>query len=205
MPNSFPGEGPGVVSSQCPMCGAAVYVVRPEKGGTFWADEIGEPWTKHGCFDDSVGERVVQLRPTITFGDLITGRASRKPSARGSLAPRVAGLPGRGDVISDQQILKRDLSDLDLSQAAFLNCDFRGSDLSRADLRRAVLLGCDFRDTRLVGANLTYADLRRSDFRNANLRDAQIIRANVRGALGLDERVTKSPSGRRRRRRRPKP
>lgn len=36
----------------CPECGADVYFIR-HNGGSVWVDELGWPWPKHGCFDDS--------------------------------------------------------------------------------------------------------------------------------------------------------
>lgn len=206
MPNGLSEHGPGVVWTHCPKCGGGVYLVRPQRGGQFWVDEVGEPWVKHPCFDDDDEGRHVPIRPTITFEDLITGRASRKPQTPGGLPPSVTGLPGRGDVISDRDIIKRDLSHLDMSQAVFLNCDFRGSDLSGANLQRAVLINCDFTDARLVGANLRYTDLRRSNFQGANLRDALIVLVRAEGAHGLEKWTKHSasiaPPERRKRRRR---
>jgi rRNA maturation protein Nop10 len=35
----------------CPICGEDVFFIR-HNGGSFWADRLGKPWPKHGCFDD---------------------------------------------------------------------------------------------------------------------------------------------------------
>lgn len=35
----------------CPVCGEDVFFIR-HNGGSFWADHLGKPWPKHGCFDD---------------------------------------------------------------------------------------------------------------------------------------------------------
>src|SRR5260370_21310069 len=35
---------------QCPKCKRMAYYVE-HNGGFFWADELGEPWPKHPCFD----------------------------------------------------------------------------------------------------------------------------------------------------------
>ncbi len=38
--------------STCPECGAEVFFIR-HNGGSVWVDELGWPWPKHGCFDNS--------------------------------------------------------------------------------------------------------------------------------------------------------
>jgi hypothetical protein len=38
---------------RCRLCGKEVFLVRPYKGGIFFADELGTPWSKHPCFDDT--------------------------------------------------------------------------------------------------------------------------------------------------------
>jgi len=38
--------------TSCPRCGAPVYFVR-HNGGSVWLDELGYPWPKHPCFDDT--------------------------------------------------------------------------------------------------------------------------------------------------------
>jgi hypothetical protein len=49
---SFPCGSDLSCPTTCPKCGAAVYFVR-HNGGSVWLDELGWPWPKHGCFDDS--------------------------------------------------------------------------------------------------------------------------------------------------------
>jgi hypothetical protein len=36
----------------CPECGAEVFFIR-HNGGSVWGDELGWPWPKHACFDES--------------------------------------------------------------------------------------------------------------------------------------------------------
>ena len=36
----------------CPKCGGSVYFVR-HNGGAVWFEELGQPWAKHPCFDQS--------------------------------------------------------------------------------------------------------------------------------------------------------
>lgn len=38
--------------TRCPKCGADVFFLRHNEGSV-WVDELGWPWPKHGCFDDS--------------------------------------------------------------------------------------------------------------------------------------------------------
>lgn len=40
------------VPTTCPECREPVYFVR-HNGGSVWFDQLGEPWWKHACFDDS--------------------------------------------------------------------------------------------------------------------------------------------------------
>ena len=48
---------------RCPKCSQMVYYVR-HNGGYFWADELGDPWPKHPCFDnrESISPDVLKLR-----------------------------------------------------------------------------------------------------------------------------------------------
>jgi hypothetical protein len=39
-------------ATTCPECGAEVFFIR-HNGGSVWVDELGWPWPKHGCFDES--------------------------------------------------------------------------------------------------------------------------------------------------------
>ena len=50
---SYPWESSDFCGpSRCPKCGADVFFIR-HNGGSVWVDELGWPWPKHGCFDDS--------------------------------------------------------------------------------------------------------------------------------------------------------
>lgn len=40
-------------NARCPVCGAAVYFYSNEQGGRVFFDEIGPPWPKHPCTDNS--------------------------------------------------------------------------------------------------------------------------------------------------------
>jgi hypothetical protein len=40
--------------TKCPECGEEVYFIR-HNGGVVWVDELGWPWPKHPCMDDSSG------------------------------------------------------------------------------------------------------------------------------------------------------
>jgi hypothetical protein len=37
--------------ASCPICGEGVFFVR-HNGGSVWFDSLGQPWPKHGCFDN---------------------------------------------------------------------------------------------------------------------------------------------------------
>ncbi len=43
-------DGPNAI---CPVCGASVYFVRPQNGGSIWLDVKGPPWPKHPCMDSA--------------------------------------------------------------------------------------------------------------------------------------------------------
>lgn len=43
--------------TKCPECGAEVYFIR-HNGGSVWVDELGWPWPKHACFDNTQTETV---------------------------------------------------------------------------------------------------------------------------------------------------
>lgn len=48
----------------CPRCGStSVWFVR-HNGGSVWFDSLGQPWPKHGCFDD--GRPVSRLREQVS-------------------------------------------------------------------------------------------------------------------------------------------
>lgn len=38
--------------SSCPECGTDVFFIR-HNGGSFWVDELGWPWPKHACMDNT--------------------------------------------------------------------------------------------------------------------------------------------------------
>lgn len=174
------------IATRCPQCGANVYLIRPERGGTFWVDEVGEPWIKHGCFDDE--ERPSPgIRPVIAFEDLVNGRITREVTTPGGMAPSVVGLPGPGSITRELDIRNRDLSGLSLEGAVFLSCDFRDADLSASCLDKTTLLDCDFRGANLDRCSLQYADVRRSDFTHATFHGARIIHIQAAGAIGLEQ------------------
>ena len=39
--------------TRCPICGVQVFFIR-HNGGSVWVDELGWPWPKHDCFNDTV-------------------------------------------------------------------------------------------------------------------------------------------------------
>lgn len=41
--------------TRCPRCHAEVYFVQ-HNGGSVWFDDLGQPWPKHGCYDDTDSE-----------------------------------------------------------------------------------------------------------------------------------------------------
>lgn len=49
----------------CPFCGDPVYFFRDLNGGSTFFDELGPPWPKHPCFDNS-GQAAPKIRTTGT-------------------------------------------------------------------------------------------------------------------------------------------
>ena len=45
------GRLPTEPNAACPLCGAAVYFYRNERGGCAYFDALGPPWPKHPCMD----------------------------------------------------------------------------------------------------------------------------------------------------------
>jgi hypothetical protein len=43
--------------TKCPKCGGSVYFVR-HNGGSVWFDDLGLPWPKHPCFNDTMANQV---------------------------------------------------------------------------------------------------------------------------------------------------
>ncbi|MEH1828276.1 MAG: pentapeptide repeat-containing protein [Nostoc sp.] len=88
--------------------------------------------------------------------------------------------------IVSQQVKRRHLSGVDLSDA-----DLSGVNLSGADLSGADFSGADLGDARLMSANLSNADLSDADLKRAflsyaNLRDADLNRAFLSDAYLID-------------------
>jgi len=52
-----------VPNASCPVCGASVYYYQNEHGSRVFFDELGWPWPKHPCTDNSNGFRFI---PTST-------------------------------------------------------------------------------------------------------------------------------------------
>jgi hypothetical protein len=72
--------------TKCPKCGLPVFFVR-HNGGSVWFDELGYPWTKHGCFDDEypsvLSNHSYSKRDNVSLGVIIrTEAAVRSRSAR---------------------------------------------------------------------------------------------------------------------------
>ena len=65
--------------------------------------------------------------------------------------------------LSDANLRGADLSEADLSGANLSGVNLRGADLNGADLREADLSGADLNGTNLRGADLSGADLRGAD------------------------------------------
>jgi len=40
-------------NAKCPVCGASVYFYKSENGGRVFFDDLGPPWPKHSCTDNS--------------------------------------------------------------------------------------------------------------------------------------------------------
>jgi len=47
-------------NAQCPVCGAAVFFIRPQNGGNLWLDSMGPPWPKHPCMDVLAGPQTTR-------------------------------------------------------------------------------------------------------------------------------------------------
>ena len=81
------------------------------------------------------------------------------------------------------------LSDADLSYAYLRDANLSGADLRDANLRGAYLRGADLSYAYLRDANLSDADLSYANLRDANLSGADLRDANLRGAFGNMEHV----------------
>jgi hypothetical protein len=46
--------------TKCPKCGEEVYFIR-HNGGVVWVDELGWPWPKHPCMDNSSGWQCLNI------------------------------------------------------------------------------------------------------------------------------------------------
>jgi hypothetical protein len=42
-----------IPNTKCPVCGAFVFFYKSENGGSVFFDELGPPWPKHPCTDNS--------------------------------------------------------------------------------------------------------------------------------------------------------
>ncbi len=42
-----------IPNARCPVCGASVFFYKSENGGSVFFDELGPPWPKHPCADNS--------------------------------------------------------------------------------------------------------------------------------------------------------
>lgn len=113
--------------------------------------------------------------------------------SRGEILDRIAC----GESLRGTNLVRADLSTLDLSRADFVEANLRMADLSRADLRDARLTGCflsgaALNEVNLVGANLVEAsligatllgsDLSRADLSGADLTGANLQCAELAGA-----------------------
>jgi hypothetical protein len=55
----------------CPICRCEVFFIR-HNGGSVWVDELGWPWPKHACFDDSWASQSLR-----TIAEAVRWRASK--------------------------------------------------------------------------------------------------------------------------------
>ena len=83
---------------------------------------------------------------------------------------------------SEDDGVRADLSEANLSGANLSDADLSGANLSDADLRGANLRGANLRGANLRGANLSDADLSGANLRGANLRGAKLSGADLSGA-----------------------
>jgi len=113
--------------------------------------------------------------------------------SRGEILDRIAC----GESLRGMNLVRADLSALDLSRADFVEANLRMAEMSRADLREARLTGCFLsgavlNEVNLVGANLVEAsligaaligsDLSRADLSGADLTGANLQCAELAGA-----------------------
>ena len=87
--------------------------------------------------------------------------------------------------LSNADLRYADLIGANLSVINLRNADLRGADLRGADLRYANISGADLRGADLSGASLRGADLRGADLCNADLRGAYLRGANLSGAKNI--------------------
>ena len=109
--------------SACPRCGDTVFFVR-HNGGSVWFDDLGQPWAKHGCFDDDkLGEKlrrllINNLRPNTvpTFG-IVRETEIRRPNTKARIAIQCSD----GLMIDQHFVFKGDLSRLPGSLVVILD------------------------------------------------------------------------------------
>ncbi|MBS0645425.1 MAG: hypothetical protein JSR97_02380 [Verrucomicrobia bacterium] len=54
-------------NAKCPVCGAAVYFYKSEHGGRVFFDDLGPPWPKHPCTDNSKYSYQIPFPTTQNF------------------------------------------------------------------------------------------------------------------------------------------
>ena len=177
----------GYTRTSCPICGDAVYFVRPFKGGAVWFDEMGVPWPKHGCFADEADTSDVRIASSF-----VRLASIAKERVRATSSTRVVRPPKSGEVFKGLDLRWVNLTGMDLKGVIFIACDFREALLGWADFSGGALLGCDLRDAQLRGTNFRSADLKRSRFHGAHTEDADFAYANPCGTRGLKGDIPKS-------------
>jgi hypothetical protein len=84
----------------CPVCGEPVYFYRSQFGGRVFFDELGWPWPKHPCTDNSTSLIVGPVPSTLRFKPNATWPGRFKPNAWRPLAPMAISPSGEYDLLT---------------------------------------------------------------------------------------------------------
>jgi hypothetical protein len=84
--------------------------------------------------------------------------------------------------LSNNKVIKPNLSNVDLSYANLSYANLRNANLSDANLRNANLSDANLSKVDLSNVDLSYANLRNANLRNANLRNANLSDADLSNA-----------------------
>jgi hypothetical protein len=65
-------------NARCPVCGASVYFYQSPAGGRVFFDDLGPPWPKHPCTDNSMSAGSL-ARPAVAPATAVSRLDAKKP------------------------------------------------------------------------------------------------------------------------------